>query len=367
MGFQFPNSPSVNQVYTAPTGLAYTWDGLVWKMTGTSGVVTADSYNRIVNGAMQHSQENGNTGSANASVLSFYAADQWTVLSSTSPGTGVAQRIQTVTPNGSINRFLFQVGTAKASLAAGDYLLIRQSIEGSKVADFGYGSASAKQSVLRFGWRSPAGTYSIKLGNSAGNRSYIANFTITAGQANADTVQTFVIPGDTTGTWLTDSGIGIVIDFAIAAGTTSQGVAGWQAGSVLVTSANTNGMATAAAIYNLYDVGLYLDPNNTGVPPPWVTPDYASELIACKRYWQTALNAIFSGNVTSGSTYYAQMILPVTMRATPTANGTNGSASGFPATVGTTNVFLTWLREGRVASATGFGQFNSSWDLNARM
>ena len=32
----FPNSPTVGQIYTAPNGVTYTWDGAVWTSTGTS-------------------------------------------------------------------------------------------------------------------------------------------------------------------------------------------------------------------------------------------------------------------------------------------------------------------------------------------
>ena len=113
-------------------------------------------------------------------------------------------------------------------------------------------------------------------------------FTISAGQANTDTTQTFVIPGDTTGTWLTDTGIGMQISVCVATGTTYQGTTGWQAGSINGTSANTNGMSTVANLFTLYDVGLYLDANVTGLAPKWQMPDEAQELAACQRYWRTS-------------------------------------------------------------------------------
>ena len=40
----------------------------------------------------------------------------------------------------------------------------------------------------------------------------------------------------------------------------------------------TNGMAGAGNVFELFDVGLYLDPDNTGLPPKWQMPDEAEEL-----------------------------------------------------------------------------------------
>src|SRR5262245_59502455 len=77
MGFNFPNSPSVNQTFTPVGGPTYTWDGSVWKMHGTSGVVTANSKNLLVNGDIQISQENGF--GSNISTSGAYIADQWEV------------------------------------------------------------------------------------------------------------------------------------------------------------------------------------------------------------------------------------------------------------------------------------------------
>ena len=45
--------------------------------------------------------------------------------------------------------------------------------------------------------------------------------------------------------------------------------------------------ATAAAVFELFDVGLYLDLDNTGVAPKWEMPDPNTELLACRRYFQT--------------------------------------------------------------------------------
>lgn len=279
--------------------------------------------NRIVNHDMRRSQENeGASGTANG----YYAADQWATYRVTSAGVITSAQVASVTPAGSPNRYRVTITTADASLAAGEYLTISQNLEGSNVADFRYGGSSARNSVLRFGFKGPAGTYAVRLGNSAANRSYVALFTITSGQANTDTVQTISIPGDTTGTWLTANGvIGITLDIVLACGSTFQGSTGWQSGNILGTSAVSNGMATGAAVFELFDVGLKLDPDATGVygqyEVGYVHPDYRSE-----RYWEksysagtavgsaTVLGAAVTNGGSSGASVQRRLFVPFSVR-----------------------------------------------------
>jgi hypothetical protein len=287
---------------------------------------TADTRNRIVNPAMQVSQERGNNA---GTVNSYYPADQWTISYNT--GTLTAQRVQVPTPNESRDRFRITVTAALAALIANSVARFETSIEGVQVADFGYGAAGAKQAVLRFGFKGPAGTYSVVIANDAYNRCYLANFTIAAGQANIDTEQVFVIPGDVTGTWLTgDSGAGLRIGVCFAAGTTYQGVAGWQGVIKFGTAANTNGVAVAGAVFELFDIGLYLDPLATGLPPSWQLPEYSDELARCQRYWQQVNNS-YVGAVQASTNYFVQTTLIVTPRPGSALSGVdNGAVSGFP-------------------------------------
>ena len=283
-------------------------------MSTYSAGATAQTRNRIVNGAMQISQENSNTaGTANA----YYPADQWQLAVTLTVGAVSIQRVQVVTPNGSVNRIRLSVTTAAASLSAGDSLYLQQPVEGIRIADFRYGSAQAQQTVLRFGFKAPAGTYSICLRSPGASRAYVANFTVSAGQANTDTVQTFIIPGDTTGAWQNDTNIGFYLRVAVAAGSANLGVAGWQGGFPFGTSSNTNGMATIGNIFELFDVGLYLDANATGLPPAWQMPDEAQELAACQRYWNITVTQ-YSGATVSAVAYRSfTTTIPCAMRQHP--------------------------------------------------
>jgi hypothetical protein len=256
---------SDGQVLTLASGVP------AWATASAAGVTAR---NRIVNPAMQISSINGNT---SGTTSGYSPADNWTKFHVSSAGTLTVQRVQSVTPKGAKDRIRLTVTVADASLAAGEFLTISQNMIGQEVADFQYGSASAKQGLLRFLFKGPAGTYAIHLGNSATNRSYVALFTISAGQANTDTIQTFTIPGDTTGTWLTDTGTGITLDIVLACGSTFQGTTGWQAGNLLGTSGVSNGMATGAAVFEIGEAGFYLDVASLATFPTWELPSFTAD------------------------------------------------------------------------------------------
>jgi hypothetical protein len=353
MSFDFPNAPTNGQVFAPTGGPVYVYTGGVWKMQGSGQVVTAEARNRIVNGAMQISQETAVNTALTANDV--YGADQW----QTSYATGAS--IQTllqpvVTPNGSKNRYRIYMVTADTSIGAGEFLQWRHSIEGIRTADFRWGTAAAKQVVLRFGFRGPAGTYSIGLKNSPATRTYLAPFTITAGQADIDTEQTFVIPGDTTGTWATDTSVGVQLIIGLCAGTTFQGVNGWQAGHLIGTSATSNGMGVVGNNFQLFDVGLYLDPNATGVPPPWQMPDEAAELAACQRYWQK--NQLMGiGYLLAGTSTHYTWLFPCVMRIAPAQSYnsvTNYNTTGpvaYANDQGTFGVYFTSVATGLTGAA----------------
>lgn len=324
--------------------------------------------NRLVNPAMQVSQENSNTA---GTTSAYYGADQFATYFVTSAGTITTQRVQSTTPGGALDRYRVTITTADASLAAGEYLTITQNLEGQNVADFRYGSASAKQSVLRFGFKGPAGTYAARLGNSATDQSYVALFTIAAGEANTDTVQTFTIAGDTTGTWLTTSGIGITLDIVLAAGSTFQGTTGWQSGNILGTSGVSNGMGTGSAVFEVFDTGLYLDAGETGVAPRWELPDEAVERMRSYRYYwemQSPTGGVFLvGNAAIIQDYRtSHWLTPVDMRMVPTTSATWADAINILSHSATAS--LNFVRFDIRSNTTGrFFEKLSTLKLNARL
>jgi hypothetical protein len=128
-------------------------------------------------------------------------------------------------------------------------------------------------------------------------------------------------------------------------------------------------MATAGAIFELFDVGLYLDPDGTGKAPPWVTPDYAAEERACLRYWQKVEHNQMAFSTTAGTVYSYTAPLPVAMRVGPAlANIVIGTAAG-GANASSTTATATAMHAVLTTSSSGVtfsinGRVNA---LNARM
>lgn len=365
-----PSSPSAGQLWwESDTGNLYLYynDGTSSQWVQVNAPIsilgTAESRNRIVNPAMQISQELGDTGGA-VSSAAFYVVDQWYAASMLASCVAVRDP-NTKTPNGS-KSVLSYITTSKPSLAAGDYWYITQPIEGIRVADFLWGATGARQAVLAF-WvqGNYPGTYTVAIRNAATDRSFLASFPVTASWTRIS----IVIPGDTTGTWPITAALGLTVTFSFASGTTYQGTAGWQAGNKLSITGTTNAAVGSSPGFYISDVGLYLDPRNTGIAPLWVTSDEAQELAACQRYWQQA-QLYWCGSVTSLSGFYASTTLQVVARTSAAVlSGVNLGNGGFAATVGTLSMLgVNAIRETRTATATGAAQlWGSTLTCNARM
>jgi hypothetical protein len=295
--------------------------------------------NYIINGAMMVSQENGTTA---GTPSGYYPADMF-LASFVNDGAITCQNLLSVTANGSPNRLHFQVTTADTSMSAAQYAALATNIEGLRFADLLYGFAgTAKTATLKFGVRAPAGTYSIAFRNAAHTRAYVAEYTISGGEANIDVYKSVTIPGDQTGTWLTTNGVGLEIWFTLAAGSTWFATPGsWIASGAIASSNQFNLMGTVGNIFQLFDVGLY----EGLTAPTFVVPDFASELLACSRYFTsdfphgTPPADNVQKHTTAGFSYIAnafisqrcEFVLP--MRVTPTmtiyaANNTVGGGSG---------------------------------------
>jgi hypothetical protein len=166
------------------------------------------------------------------------------------------------------------------------------------------------------------GTYSVAIGNSAFNRLYVATYSIFA----ADTweTKTVTIAGDTSGTWLTDSGIGLRLYFDLGSGSdyNASSADAWLGSGVGIrTSGSVNWIATSGATF--YITGVQLEKGS--VATEFERRPYGTELALCQRYYQryTRIDLYPTNNDFSKRRFYVPRT--VTMRATPTEAGTQGA------------------------------------------
>lgn len=406
MALDFPASPLTGDKYPVPAVAGqpqYTYDGLKWTTVGAQITnakpadavplpealqgaigVSADyaredhvhplntsllvKKNYIINGAMMISQE---FGAAPLGAIGQHPADMFMYTAvNTSAGVAFGQ-VQVGTLGGSTHRIRLTVAyAADATQDAGDFAAWQTAVEGYRYADLWAGQgATPKQVTLRFGVKAPAGTYCVAFRNYGAppTRSYVAEYTIAAGEANTDVVKTVTLPATDGTTFEFGNAAGVFITWAFMCGSTYQTTPnGWRTGNFMGSANQTNFMGTLNNVFELFDVGLY----EGTVAPPFVVPDYASELAACMRYWEKG-TGFWAGYVASagvGNLAY-RAAWHVRKRAAPTVTGVNNTNSvSFPAAVGTLSADVDAFSEARAPIAVDYGGlFSSTVSGNARL
>ena len=230
--------------------------------------------NKIINGAMVINQR---AATVTASGSQQWVTDRWSVYNAT--GTVTFQQSSTA-PVGFTNSLLATV-TATGSYSTSGYTLLGQFIEGLNTADLAWGTSSAKPVTVSFWVRSSVtGTYTMCLQNSAQNRSYVATYTINA--ANTWEQKFITIQGETSGTWVTDTNIGLRVWFPLGVGSAwdTTGNA-WQSANYYGVSTSVDFAANSGATF--YVTGVQVEQNL--VPTPFEQRPVSIEVQLCQRYF----------------------------------------------------------------------------------
>ena len=292
--------------------------------------------NLIINGDMRIAVR----GTSFSSIASgSYCLDRWRFIEVGAVVVDVTQATDTPTVAEAGTDFKFSmkidVTTADASLAASDQVLVQHKIEGFNTAHLGFGAANAATVTLSFWVKSTVtGTAYVAFKNSAADRGYPAAYTISS--SNTWEKKTIKVVGDTSGTWIgATNGIGINLEFILAAGTDFHGTANaWGAGNLKGASGMANLINDAAN--NILITGVQLEVGAQS--SDFEHRDIASELLRCQRYtWvhdgaKGATNShiafLHAINTTNAK---GAIHPPAEMRATPTLTITGtiqGSVSG---------------------------------------
>lgn len=251
-------------------------------ITTSDGVSSAGLYgfkNRLINSDMRIDQRNAGAAVTINSTANTYTVDRWAAAGQGTDGVYTAQR-STTAPSGFTNSLLATVTTADASIGSTQSYLLTQFIEGLNASDLAWGTASAAPVTLSFWVRSSlTGTFGGCLQNSANDRSYPFSFTINS--ANTYEQKSITIAGDTTGTWLTDTGRGINVRFSLGVGSSYKTTAGaWAAGNYFAPTGSVDFISTLSATF--YITGVQLEKGSTATSFDY--RPYGTELALCQRY-----------------------------------------------------------------------------------
>jgi hypothetical protein len=289
--------------------------------------------NRIINGDMRIDQRNAGASVTPSNEIVTYITDRFYFIRSSSTSPTIRQ--STDAPTGFTNSLLF---TNASTGTTPTYAQVVQNIEGFNTADLGWGTANAQSITLSFRVKSSlTGTFSVAFRNSASNRSYVTTYTID--EANTWETKTVTIPGDTTGTWLTNNGIGIslVYRFGDSGGTPS--INQWTATGNAFATGSVNVMGTANATWQI--TGVQLEKGT--VATPFERRPYGMELALCQRYYEKSFDhttapiqnvgttngaLVTAGTSTTANVFLGYAPFAAEKRASPTVTTFNPFAAG---------------------------------------
>jgi hypothetical protein len=264
-------------------------------------------------------------GTTATSTNLWYPADRFRLAVSNSSKVNLSQ--STTAPAGFVNSIL-ATSLAATTVGAAEGYELSQQIEGYNIADFGWGTASAKTVTLSFWVRSSlTGTFGGTFENSGNTRAYPFSYTISA--ANTWEQKTITVAGDTSGTWLTDNSRGIIIRWSLGMGSNLITTANaWVAGDYQSVTGETKLVATNGATW--YITGTQLEVGSTATSFDY--RPYGTEFSLCQRYfWRqdyvTGVGGVIGMTQGSGTTSIRGITnFPVRMRSSPTLSiGTVGN------------------------------------------
>jgi hypothetical protein len=265
--------------------------------------------NRIINGDFIIDQRNSGA-SSTPGTGKTQVIDRWKVEIA---GTGrclVGQNLLgVVSPTGFTSYYGMQVSTT-TTVNAGDYFFFGQVIEGINVVDLAWGTASAKPVTLSFwAYSSITGTgggFVRNAGESAGNYTRSYPFTYTINATNTWEYKTVVIPGDTSGQWLSGQLDGVEVGFIMWNGTSFQGTPGvWAGTNYTGPSGGTIGYA-GSLNSRLLITGVQFEAGLNA--SQFERRHLGFELAQCQRYYEPTIVRVggyhTAGNFLRGSVYF---------------------------------------------------------------
>jgi hypothetical protein len=346
-------------ILTDSGGQAASFSALTVNGNNISAVNSLGFRNRIINGDMRIDQRNG--GASVTPLDGQYTLDRWAGFRSQASKFSVQVNAGSVTPPAGFTNYAGVVSLSAYSSLSGDYFGFQQSIEGFNSADLGFGTAAAQAVTLSFWVRSSlTGTLGGALRNSGNTRNFCFSYSVAA--ANTWEFKTITIPGDTTGTWLTNNNLGIQVWFDLGSGSSLTGATGsWSATQIIRPTGSVSLVGTNGATF--YITGVQFEAGS--VATPFERRDYGRELMMCQRYYETR-GFFFTGYGPASGTVDVDVPWTVLKRASPTFNyGAIGYSNSSGATTVAVDIDRVVIRY--VVTVLGPATINTSWTASAEL
>ena len=247
----------------------------------------ANFRNLIINGDMNIAQRA--TSKTGVTSGGYYNIDRWRTDNINAGTWTISQSTTVPTGQGFFNSQKFDCTTADGSLASADRLLCQQRIEDQFCTFLKKGTSSALSVTVSFWVRSnKTGTYICEIYDSQNSRHINKSYTIDS----ADTWEkkTIVFPGDTTGAFANDNGVGLMLGFWLAAGTdyTSGTLAtAWQANDATDRAVGQVNLADSTS-NEWYLTGVQLEAGDQATDFEFLPFDV--QLQRCQRYYEKSYN-----------------------------------------------------------------------------
>ena len=278
--------------------------------------------NIIINGGMTIDQRNSGS-SINLANAKVYSVDRFFWIESSSE-TPTGQRVADAPVGFTHSNKITNTSTATTPT----YTQLVQPIEGNNVSQLYFGNSSAESVTVSFYVKSSlTGQFSVSLRNGADNRSNVSTYTINS--ANTWERKTVTFVGDTTGTWATDTSIGLNLIFRLDDTGGTSTLNQWTATGNAFASGSVRFMGNASATWQITGVQLEVGEQAT----PFEHRSFGEELTLCQRYYQnlskSGVSSILSNPMSGSANRTILPLYPVQMRASPTTTFYNNSdASG---------------------------------------
>jgi len=289
-----------------------------------SGAHALSHRNIIINGSQIVAQRA--TSATGKTASGYYTCDRWQQLISSAGTWTFTQDTSVPSGEGFAYSYKWDCTTADGSLAAGDYLIHRQNIEGQNLQQLAYGVSGAKSVTLSFWVKSnKTGTYVCEL--RKGDDAKHIGRTYAISLANTWEYKTVTFTGDTASALVNTNATGIKVHFWLGAGSS------YTSGTLPSSwASNTTANQAAGQTVNLADstsnewliTGIQMELGSQSTP--FEHRSYGEELAACQRYTYVYNSQKIGGEKSlcnlakwSNGTAYGSFSFPMEMRTAPSA------------------------------------------------